>query len=491
MDNSRSKKFNLIIKISLLLLAVAIFYFVPYTHDDWAWGSSIGIDRLTSLFKDYNGRWAGNLVVLALTRFRFLKAIISAGTIYFIVMLIRKIVDEKNNQLSYIAIILMLLMPIGIIAQAIAWTSGFSNYTISFVFTLLFIYLNKDMFNDKEPNMKIILIIPMLFMGFIAALFLENLTIYNIVLALFIVGYHFFKNKKIIFSNLAFLIGSCFGAILMFSNGAYHNVVSATDDYRSIAHNNIFVQAFNTYFESMYEFLVQNNLVVNIVLGSLLVFIILNYMEKNKKKISKPKTCILNLALFVFIGYIGYLLFLNLNDNVNLFVKTDYRRYIDGILAIVFYLMIIISIFIVIDNKEKKKRILFELFSIIVLTAPLFIVTPIGPRNFFQNYVLYTIIICELISYIKEKKSSKIDVIFILLSFVLLMCYFLVFLNVYRIDSLRINIINNSSKNAKTICLPNLPNVRFMHGPNPVDGIFEERFKLFYGIDKDVEIVFE
>ena len=73
----RNKKIDLIIKISLFLIATIIFYFAPYTHDDWAWGSSIGMERLASHFKDYNGRWVGNLVVLLLTRYRILKAFVT------------------------------------------------------------------------------------------------------------------------------------------------------------------------------------------------------------------------------------------------------------------------------------------------------------------------------------------------------------------------------------------------------------------------------
>ena len=47
--------------ITILIMLFILSYIFPYTHDDWAWGTSIGVERLTSLFKDYNhGRFNCN-----------------------------------------------------------------------------------------------------------------------------------------------------------------------------------------------------------------------------------------------------------------------------------------------------------------------------------------------------------------------------------------------------------------------------------------------
>ena len=57
-------------------LIAILCYLFPYTGDDWAWGSKIGIDRLNNWFENYNGRYVGNLIVLAMTRSNLLKAVI-------------------------------------------------------------------------------------------------------------------------------------------------------------------------------------------------------------------------------------------------------------------------------------------------------------------------------------------------------------------------------------------------------------------------------
>ena len=51
-------------------LIAILCYLFPYTGDDWAWGSKIGIDRLNNWFENYNGRYVGNLIVDALKPFK-------------------------------------------------------------------------------------------------------------------------------------------------------------------------------------------------------------------------------------------------------------------------------------------------------------------------------------------------------------------------------------------------------------------------------------
>ena len=65
------------IRYAICFGVVAVLcYLFPYTGDDWAWGSQIGIDRLNQWFENYNGRYVGNLIVLVMTRSNLLKAVI-------------------------------------------------------------------------------------------------------------------------------------------------------------------------------------------------------------------------------------------------------------------------------------------------------------------------------------------------------------------------------------------------------------------------------
>ena len=78
-------------------LIAILCYLFPYTGDDWAWGSKIGIDRLNNWFENYNGRYVGNLIVLAMTRSNLLKAVIMSFCLTGIVALCEYIFKRKNT----------------------------------------------------------------------------------------------------------------------------------------------------------------------------------------------------------------------------------------------------------------------------------------------------------------------------------------------------------------------------------------------------------
>lgn len=94
----------------------------PYSGDDWAWGSQIGLDRLAAHFEAYNGRYVGNLIVLAMTRSNVLKALCMSLFIIAMLYMIEKIVGNRTAPL--IASAALLLMPTDMLRQSIVWDLG-------------------------------------------------------------------------------------------------------------------------------------------------------------------------------------------------------------------------------------------------------------------------------------------------------------------------------------------------------------------------------
>lgn len=72
--------------IMIGLVSLAFFGVLPSTGDDWSWGSYIGMRRLERWFAGYNGRYAGNLLVLFMTRSHVLRTIfmtlVTVGIVY-------------------------------------------------------------------------------------------------------------------------------------------------------------------------------------------------------------------------------------------------------------------------------------------------------------------------------------------------------------------------------------------------------------------------
>ena len=90
-------------------LIAILCYLFPYTGDDWAWGSKIGIDRLNNWFENYNGRYVGNLIVLAMTRSNLLKAVIMSFCLTGIVALCDYIF--KRLWVFYVSCVALVLIP--------------------------------------------------------------------------------------------------------------------------------------------------------------------------------------------------------------------------------------------------------------------------------------------------------------------------------------------------------------------------------------------
>lgn len=480
---------NNIFNIALFIILTIICYIFPYTHDDWAWGSIIGMDRLNTLFHNYNGRWAGNLLVLALTRSRISRAFVISITLTLIVYVVKKNLEYKNKSNNYIFIILMLLMPVNIIAQSIAWTSGFTNYVIPVLIVLIIMYLNRNIFFYKEVKISNILIIPLLVLGFCCSLFVEHMTIYNVLLSICIVLYLLIAKKKISWANISYALGSIAGTILMFSNGAYHAIANSEDTYRTIEKGNIFERAINTYFNTFYKLFIQNNTVINMFIGGIILYLIFIYLQKKKSIINKNKKVLLYIIISILTSYISYNIFIKVVGNSYILANNTWNKYLEATMAIVYYISILISIFIIIEDRSRKFRLMFELISIIIIATPLLIVTPIGPRCFFPTYVFFALFAIDCFDY--SIGNVKFDISNILkISIVVIMIFFgTIFGQVYKIDNKRIEYINIHN-NDKELILPKLPYENYMQVPNPQNEVFYERFKLFYGINKDSSLKF-
>lgn len=486
MESLKQNK-NIIYNIILFMCLLLICYFFPYTHDDWAWGTEIGIDRLNSLFNNYNGRWAGNIFVIILTRFRILRAVIESVILVLISFFSKKVIFGNETKHSYIIDIFLLMMPVGIFAQSIAWTAGFSNYIPPVLIVLVYIYINRNVISGDLQSINNKLIIPLFILGFIGSLFIENITIYNIFLCIYILIREYLIRKKISLSNIFYMIGSIFGTILMFSNSAYRNIANATDNYRTVKSGNIIVRAIKTFFGNFNNLLIQSNTIINVVICICMMLLI--YKLLKKENVQKIKKLILKLIFNFFVLFSTYIIFIKFVGNSNVFITLRIKTIIEGMFSIIFIMSIIFVILVCISNRNQKNRLLFEIFSIIMQAAPLLIVTPIGPRCFLGTYVFFAIFTCDLLYSIFRDKISVIEgiakkgIILVITFFMLIYGY------VYYIDFQRNKYIDNNLS-LETLYLPELPYEKYMQYPNPSNDIFEDRFKLFNNINKKTNTIF-
>ena len=468
--------------IFIICLLIFLCYLFPYVHDDWAWGSRIGIDRLNVWFAKKDGRYAGSLLVLLLTRFRFLKSVVMVLSFSLIVFLIGKIINLKRKDCILLSIALFLLMPTTILADGVTWTSAFCNYVPPIIMILTFLYL---CINYNECSK--ILIVFCFLLGFIGSLFIEHITILSVIFGVSAIIYLFWKKRKTVLLSGSYAIGAIIGAVVMFSNSGYRDVANNVSQY-SVSRDNIIISAFKQYFSGFYKFFILNNVVLNVVFSILILWVLYLFI-KNKKKISNFKKITLLSCAFVVLIFLTYTLFINLVFDTNLFVKNNYRMYVEGFMCLLFFVSTFVISVMCIDDSSVKLKVIITYFLLSFGAAPLLIVNPLGARQFFPIYVLFVLLVVLLFAYLVKKENRFIILIMKSLAFILIVFYLVIFFYVFKIDAERVRYVEKNKHSEQTVIyIPRLPSEKLMHHSSPVNEEFKRRYKLFYGIDEAVQI---
>lgn len=476
-----------IIWIGLFIIIVFLCYLFPYTGDDWAWGSVIGLDRLNSFFDNYNGRYFGNFTVLALTRSVLLKTIVMALVYTGIIYFISKCVKIKKTYTILLIIILITLMPVGIFRESVSWVSGFSNYvmpTLGIIFIIYYYFKGGFKTSDKISK-RIIIAISLCLLSFSVSLFMEHITIYNLILSIFLVVYTAVKSKPNLVKSISYLLGSLIGTITMFSNSAYTSIFSHADGYRDIAEPSTF-NFINTLVDKILNLLIYDNYIIIGIIITLLIYIVPKTKTKQNKTTKKILCMILSFSLF-------YIVITNIFPDWNILLEQT--KYFELFLGIILLITIIISLFYI--KQTYRNKILFLLISIIILTGPLLFVEPIGPRCFFIIYIFYILISLILIEYMKNvlKFNFGQGIKTILLGGAL--CSAIYIFSIYGYihikDNERLIYIKENMKYSSSVVFHRLPYEDRLHCSylGKDNSVWEMRYKLFNNIPDDIDLIYE
>lgn len=229
MTNLRCKKIQ---PLWILYLAAAVFYLgiaaaVPYTGDDWDWGLDVGLTHL--LTADINSRYAGNLLVVVMTRSPLAKTLLMGGAFFALpLVLALGTSDGKRDPLRrallfLAANLLILSMNRRIWQQTYGWVSGFANYGFSALLVAVCLLLAVPLFR-KMPETGVSSpgrCFGMFALGLVIQLFLENLTVFMVLLSLGLCLISRLRLGKTDRRMLALCCGCFAGLVIMFSSSMY------------------------------------------------------------------------------------------------------------------------------------------------------------------------------------------------------------------------------------------------------------------------------
>ncbi len=485
-----------------VLLVLFFFFFavqVPYSHDDWQWGSQIKWDLMLRGFENYNGRYLGNLFEILITRNILAKNIIMALGMLAVIWVVYKFINTESKSkdktaLFVLVAILCLAIPREIFRQTYSWIAAFINFIPPVILIVLYLIIVSNTFDDKNlslssikyPVWATLLIIPL---GISTQLFSEHTTVYTVALAAFIVFYTYFKYRKFSALQVVYLVSTIIGALIMFSNRAYSHAASNTDGYKQIASSSTSV--FDIYINQMSDTLFLNNYLLNTLLSILCIAIIL----KSFKNIRSTFHAIVgNMQIFILSTYMIYSLCNKMYPAWNIFTNPQKTAAFNALYSLIFFVCVLSVILLYINGSGLKMKIFMIYGSSWAVAMPLIVANPIGPRCFFASYIFMVIATIEILIYVLNNSSFEFNQLTFAMSSILIMIcafYASIFIDVGIADRTRIETINNAVSNGdNTITLYRLPYEDYYWTTVPPDTHWESFFKEFYNIPIDIELEF-
>lgn len=487
-DNKMNeKKKGLLIVVAYgvaFLMLFFVLYKTPLRLDDMTWSGRIGMERLQSHFADYNGRYLGNLAVMALTRLpAFLRALIETASVGCFIYIIYRLLDNNKLATAFFGL-LFAAMPLVISSQTVFWTAGFSNYFFSMmtVMTVLTIDI-KVIFREKSvsPGEMIAILV----LAFAGQFFVETASLYMIILSLASLVAGMIRKKKVIPLFVAQTAVTVAGALIMFTNGAYLSAfVHNGDSYKSIETSGMIITAMKAYRDGVGRMWFGMNTLLNFIL----VIAIITMCIRSKKRGSIAMACIGTL----FLGLFTY-------DVVDGDLKSMLTPEFTAVISVLFFIYVFLAAGFYVEDKRKANEIICLLLSLLVLMLPLTLVTPISERCLLNTYALWAVITVELgiiaIRGLRINISSEESGILLLSGIALAayLCAAAYGMSIsWEVQEARLKAIEEcKNTNAKELEIPRIPNERaYCYGASADDEYWRDNFKEFYGIDEDVELKF-
>lgn len=486
MGHRRQKHVYIIMGIVFLFYLYMAMEMGP-AKDDWTWGSAEGMKRLHHWFKNYNGRYLGNLTEILLMHSvlarLLIRSIFSAGVVY----LLWRLTDFKSLYNGVVIFFLVLSLPVDIFAQTYGWGAGFCNYIPPAFLSLLYLNIIQPLLNSNEPHYPRGSWLWMIPLGFCSQLFIEHVTLYNLALAIGVMVLTWSRYRKIYLLHAIYFISALAGAIMMFSNGAYLKMFRGHYGFggRSVVftpnHASLFDKIIGRAGQ-IYSYYIFDNTMIIIALSFLCLLLLVVY----KKRLNNSVSWLLSLVL---VSYVVYKI---------LWVDVFHIRFngliiIEGAFSYAFLLSVFFVIYLTIENKATRYRTIFYLVSSAFLAAPFLVVTPLSPRCFLSSYFMLILVVLELMNVVI--KPSMWPVVLRIASvgvLSMLIMYMGVLTRLGHTTHLRHQEIQQQlADKTKVMIVTKYRYSQFMELTDPPKGSWTYKmFKLYYHIPKNVTVKF-
>lgn len=385
-----------------LIIMIVIFLIYSIIHsctmimvgDDFTWVDLYDIQDIFS-FSSQNGRYFTNFLTKLIVNYPVARIIIMTVFTFIFPFIISSITDNgENRTINFsFAAASVLLIPGFILIDTLNWMSGFTNYVISAELTLLYILFCIPLLKGRALEKSPVWAVYTSVIGFLGALCVENITIYNICFGIFIGIYSLCRYKKLHIANITYIIFSVAGAVLMFLNQAYSSIIVAgNDDFGMRRVEFGTADIFQRVFADIIPMYSRKFYIFHVIIA-ISVVLLYHKKYKNNEAGKNPKYAKLFIPMIVI--YAMYTFFAAVSGE---FVSLTIARRFEAVeTAFTFlYIIALLYIFYSIGNSTDSIRRSVYLISTIIVTAPFVAVSPVTPRCFYASYVFWGLLAAEL-----------------------------------------------------------------------------------------------
>ena len=365
--------------------------------------------------------------------------------------------NYKYKWLPYASMVLIFLFAQkAFYSQIINWVSGYTNYVISLI--LLFIYINytKPVFDRKKPEGGLLTAVVFLIVGFLGALCVENITIYNIIFGIFVIVFSLVVRKRVTAANITYLIGTVIGTIFMFWLFDYGDIASNGDTmgfrgfeftFEDIA-TKLYLEII-PYYACCYSYL-------HLIISAALLYIYFKRFQTDSKKPKYAKICIPVIVFYCIYSFAS----LNLQQLV--IMSNSYKvRAFECALAFIYVISLLYIVYHLLSGAKRVMSMIY-LVSTIIVTGQFIVISPITLRCFFADYIFWCLFAFSLlmeavyVSGVRDNGFIRSTAIVFIASVLGIISFFNI-TNKY-VDNLRIDFVKeqltHKQKNVEFIRLP-------------------------------------
>lgn len=367
------KRFILVLTTVFLMFMVRLF---PLSCKDIMW-ASLEVNSFYDIFNISQNGFIINIFNIILSKNTMIRMVIEVFLIITVFVLLRNIINKKNNSLFFLGLFLFLLVDRDLFAHTMASLSGFSTNFISLLCLLLLL-------NYCLKPINYISNILLFFFGFIVV---STEPTYSITALIIIILYTFMsiKNGNIDNGYVAVLVGSIIGILI------HLNSISLPYDRFS--------------YNLLYNFIpivTRSNYLISLILIMFTTYIGIKSYLKNRDL--RLIICLLSIFAYFFIIffinniYLNYILYVIFNINIyyifySFTLNPNFKNRVNQIFV---FKLIFILVASFLGNITFSSLLFVQILDIILI---LLLYNYVFPKDFLL-YLLGIVTCIYLISYI-------------------------------------------------------------------------------------------